>query len=623
MKTYLRILRYVKPYWLTLSGSLVCILVFTLFSGASLVSVVPFLNTLFNISADRNAGNPPARPEQAKTFQLPASLSQRQQQFLRAAYQWLLGGDRRHALLRLCVVILILIFLKNLFDYFQAYLMARVEQGIIMDLRNDLYRHLNELSLSYFNRMRTGQLISRITNDVTLVNGGVSAGFVTLVKNPLLILAYLGMAFYLSWRLTLAALLILPTSFLIIGYIGTRLRRASTLSQEKMAEVTSVLQETISGVRVVKAFAMEDFEIRKFQRVAKDYFKALLHITRVSKIAGPLTEFLGAMVGIGILWFGGQQVLTGQGLSPGAFMLFLLAIFSVMQPVKELSSVNSRLQEAIAAGDRIFAILDLAPEVVSLPGAQKVERFDHSIRFEHVSFAYDNQEQNAPTEVLRDISFEVRKGAILAIVGPSGAGKSTLVDLLPRFYDPQQGRILLDGIDLREIEVKSLRSLMGIVTQETILFHDTVRNNIAYGLQEISEEKLVQAAKAANAHRFITEELPRGYDTVIGERGTKLSGGQRQRLAIARALLKNPPILILDEATSALDSESEMLVQQAIERLMINRTSFVIAHRLSTILHANQIIVIDKGRIVQRGTHDELLAQKGIYQKLYKMQFRA
>ncbi|MCI0694093.1 ABC transporter ATP-binding protein/permease [candidate division KSB1 bacterium] len=622
MNVYPRILRYVKPYWLALSGSIFCILLFTLLSGASLIAVVPFLNTLFKVSSESPALTSPDQAAPSGLSQVPTQLGRQLDTLKEKVSQWLLGGDRREALLRLCGVILLLIFLKNLFDYFQAYLMARVEQGIIKDLRNDLYRHLNELSLGYFSRTRTGQLISRITNDVNLVNGGVSAGFVTLVKNPLLILAYLGMAFYLSWELTLAALLILPTSLLLIGFIGSRLRRASSFSQEKMAEVTSVLQETISGVRVVKAFAMEEFEMRKFRTVANDYFKALLHITRVSKLAGPLTEFLGAIVGVGILWFGGQQVLAGEGLSPGEFMLFLLAIFSLMQPVKELSSVNTRLQEAAAAGERIFEILELEPEVVSLPGAKKIECFERGIRFERVSFAYENEETVSSTEVLRDISFEVKKGEILAIVGPSGAGKSTLVDLLPRFYDPQQGRILLDDLDLREIEVKNLRRLMGIVTQETILFHDSVRNNIAYGLQEISQEKLIQAAEAANAHRFIIE-LPRGYDTVIGERGVKLSGGQRQRLAIARALLKNPPILILDEATSALDSESEMLVQQAIERLMVNRTSFVIAHRLSTILHAHQIIVLDKGRIVQRGTHDELLNQKGIYQKLYKMQFRA
>jgi subfamily B ATP-binding cassette protein MsbA len=323
------------------------------------------------------------------------------------------------------------------------------------------------------------------------------------------------MAFYLSWELTLVALLILPSSFFIIGYIGSRLRRASSLSQEKMAEVTSVLQETISGARVVKAFAMEEFEMRKFQRVARDYFKALLHITRVSKVAGPLTEFLGAVVGVGILWYGGRQVLTGEGLSPGEFMLFLLAIFSLMQPVKELSSVNNRLQEAAAAGERIFEIIDLEPEVASLPGAHEIDSFEQGIRFERLTFAYANEKDMAPAEVLREISFEIKKGEILAIVGPSGAGKSTLVDLLPRFYDPQQGRILLDGRDLREINVKSLRRLMGIVTQETILFHDTVRNNIAYGLQEISAEKLVQAAKAAG---LLSGTRGSSIERVSGER---------------------------------------------------------------------------------------------------------
>ena len=613
MKTYRRILRYVKPYWAPLAGSLLCILAFTLLSSASLISIVPFLNTLFNVAGENTATSP--------VLQVPQTLGDQITAFKTQIETWLLAGDRRLALLRLCGVILGLIFFKSLFDYLQAYWMAHVEQGIIKDIRNDLYRHLNELSLGYFHRTRTGQLISRITNDVTLVNGGVSASFVTLIKNPLLIVVYLGMALYLSWRLTLIALVILPTSMAIIGFIGSRLRRASTLSQEKMAEVTSVLQETISGVRVVKAFAMEEFEQRKFQQVASDYFKSLLHITRVSKLAGPMTEFLSAIVGVGILWFGGQQVLSGNGLSPGDFILFLLVIFSLMQPIKELSSVNNRLQEAAAAGDRIFEIIDLAPEVVSLPGASKIENFNLGIRFDDVGFAYENEASGKPIEILQNISVAVKKGEILALVGPSGAGKSTLVDLLPRFYDPQQGRILIDNTDLREIDVKSLRRLMGIVTQETILFHDTVRNNIAYGLQEITQEKIIQAAEAANAHRFITE-LQYGYETVIGERGVKLSGGQRQRLAIARALLKNPPILLLDEATSALDSESEMLVQQAIERLMINRTSFVIAHRLSTILHAHQIVVLDQGRIVQRGTHEELLAQQGIYQKLYQMQFR-
>lgn len=611
MPTYLRIIRYVRPYWAALSGSLICILFYTIFSGASLISILPFLDVIFygtKIGATTTA--PPASPE------LTPPVSRATEQIKEFVYGFVLAEGQRGALLRLCALILVLIFFKNIFDYLQAYLMAHVEQGVIMDLRNDMYRHLHELSLGYFNRTRTGQLISRITNDVTLVNGGISAGFVTLIKNPLLIVAYLAIAFALSWKLTLAALTILPMSLGIIGGIGSRLRRVSTLSQAKMADLTSVLQETITGVRVVKAFAMEDYENRNFKQESYAYYKALLHVNRVSKLAGPLTEFLGAIVGVGILWFGGQQVLAGQSLAPGEFILFLLAVFSIMQPVKELSSVNSRLQEAVAAGQRIFELLETEPEVASLPGARAVERFAQSIRFENVSFVYEND-----TQVLREVNFAVQRGQILALVGPSGAGKSTLVDLLPRFYDPTQGRILLDGVDLREFQVKSLRRLMGIVTQETILFHGSVRSNIGYGLQDVPEEKLIEAATAANAHRFIME-LPKGYDTVIGERGLKLSGGQRQRLAIARALLKNPPILILDEATSALDSESEMLVQQAIERLMVNRTSFVIAHRLSTILHAHQILVLDQGRLVQRGTHDELLAQEGVYQKLYRMQFR-
>lgn len=618
MRTYLRLLRYVRPYGAYLAGSIICILFYTAFSSASLVSILPFLEVIFYSGAQtpgpQVTSAPAAAPMPSWSSPAFAKLTAAAKQKL---YDFVLGQGKNRALLRLCALIILLMVCKNLFDYLQSILMAHVEQGVIKDLRNDMYRHLNALSLAYFNRTRTGQLMSRITSDVNMVNGGISAGMVTLIKSPLLIVTYLSIAFILSWKLTLAALTILPLSLAIINAIGSRMRRASSLSQAKMADVSSALQETITGARVVKAFAMEEYEIRNFERETDSYFRTLMRVNRISKLAGPLNESLGAIVGVGILWFGGQQVLAGQALSPSEFILFLLMIFSVMQPVKDLAAINTRVQEAIAAGDRIFELLETEPEIVSSPGAQPAGRFEKCVRFESVSFAYD-----PATPVLRDLTFEVRKGQILAIVGPSGAGKSTLVDLLPRFYDPTQGKITLDGSDLRELNIKSLRQLMGIVTQETILFHGSVRSNIAYGLQDVPQEKLIEAAQAANAHRFIVE-LPAGYDTIIGERGLKLSGGQRQRLAIARALLKNPPILILDEATSALDSESELLVQQAIERLMANRTSFVIAHRLSTILHAHQIIVLDKGRIVQRGTHEELLAQKGIYQKLYKMQFRA
>jgi len=614
MHTYWRILRYVKPYWLHLAGSISCILLFTIFNGASLLSIMPFLRVIFSVEQVEQSPAT-ATSEQIKN---PQDIIESSQAKLRdALYGWLMRDGRRAALARLCGLIVSLILLKNIFDYLQAYTMAYVEQGIIKDLRNDLYRHLNALSLSYFNKTRTGQLISRITNDVTLINGGISAGFVTLIKYPLLFFASLGLALYLSWQLTLVALLILPFSLIVISSIGLRLRKYSVRSQEKLADVTAVLQETISGARVVKAFAMEEFEIRKFVKETFSYFRALLKISRVRGLAAPVNEFLTAVVAVGILWFGGQKVLAGDVLQPEEFITFLLIIFSLVHPVKELSSVNSRVQEAVAAADRVFEVLDLQPEIVSATNARAITALEKSIRFENVSFAYEER-----AEVLRNASFEIKKGEILAIVGPSGAGKSTMVDLLPRFYDPTSGRILIDGHDLREFTVNSLRQLLGIVTQETILFHDTVQNNIAYGLQDVPESRLIEAAQAANAHRFISE-MPQGYDTVIGERGVKLSGGQRQRLAIARALLKNPPILILDEATSALDSESEMLVQQAIERLMENRTSFVIAHRLSTILHAHQIIVLDKGRVVQCGTHDELLKQIGVYRKLYEMQFRA
>ncbi len=613
MKTYWRILRYVRNYWFHLSASLTSILFFTLFSSASLIAIIPLLQVIFR------AGQAPVPVVDAVPDIPPAGsgVVQTIEEWRAAAEAWILAGGQVNALEKVCVLIIVLIVLKGLFGYLQAYFMAYVEQAVMRDIRNDLYRHINHLSLPFFNRTRTGQLISHITNDVNLVNNGVSATFVTLIKNPLLIFANLGLAFYLSWQLTLAALVILPVSSVIIGGIGLRLRKASTRSQEKMADVTSILQESIAGMRIVKAFAMEQFEIRRFMRETEAYFRTLLRITRVRNLASPITESLGALVGVGILWVGGKQVIAGSILGPEEFIAFLVLIFSLMQPLKELSSVTTRLNEALAAGDRIFSLLDTEPDIVEKPDALELKGFEKEIVFDSVSFAYEKGKT-----VLQDISFRVEKGQILALVGPSGGGKSTLVDLIPRFYEPDTGRITIDGIDIRDVTLASLRGLMGIVTQETILFNDTIRNNIAYGLADVDDERVEQAARVANADRFI-RKMAKGYDTMIGERGVKLSGGQRQRIAIARAVLKNPPILILDEATSALDTESELLVQEALERLMQNRTTFVIAHRLSTILNADQILVISAGRIVERGTHEQLLALNGVYKNLYNMQFRA
>jgi len=618
MNIYLRILRYVKPYWAHLVGSIVCVLFFVIFSSISLFSVMPFLSTIFGVQTKTETT---VTSTVGKTVQsMPKVASPARLNVKKKIYEIFLGKDWEHnrwkSLHRLCVMLVVIIFLKSVFGYFQAYLMAYVEQGVIKDLRDDIYKHINDLSLSYFDRTRTGQLISRITNDVTLINGGISASFFTLTKNPLLIIASLGIAFFISWQLTLIAFVILPFSLIVISWVGLKLRKRSTVSQQRMADVTSVLQETISGTRVVKAFGMEKFEIKKFSGETYRYFKTLLKLTRTRNLASPLTEFLGTTVGVGILWFGGQQVLRGNVLAPEEFIMFLFVIFSIMQPVKEISTVNNRIQEAVAAGKRIFGLIDTEPEIKEVPDPIPLKEFRDSIVYKNVSFSYDGYKK-----VLENISFKVHKGEILAIVGPSGAGKSTIVDLLPRFYDPQEGSIEIDGVDLKKAKTKDIRALMGIVTQETILFNDTIRNNIAYGLTDVSIEKVIEVAKVANAHTFI-EKMENGYNTLIGERGVKLSGGERQRLAIARALLKDPPILILDEATSSLDTESELLVQEAIERLMENRTSFVIAHRLSTILNADKIIVLDGGKIVEQGTHKELLRRGGLYKRLYDMQFR-
>ncbi len=618
MKIFSRILVYIKPYWLSLTGSILCIIFYTIFNSLSLFTIGPFLQTIFS-QPDQTSSvvvqSEGSSDDLVDSF-IPKSLQAKKEKILQSFYEVLQGENRKNSLKRICFFILTLFFFKSFFGYFQIFLMAQVEQSVIRDLRNDLYKHINELSLAYFHKTRTGQIISRITNDVTLINNGVSAGFVTLVKNPLTILVLLSLAVFLSWKLTIISLVIAPISLGVISIIGHKLRKQSTHSQEKMADVTSVLQETISGIRVVKAFAMEKFEIGKFTSETQKYFKSLLKITRTSNLASPLTEFLGTSIAVAILYYGGQQVLKGELLAPEQFIMFLVIIFSLGQPIKELSSVNNRIQEALAAGERVFRVLDTKPIIYNTTSAKKVSDFRTSLEFKNVSFYYNKKDL-----VLKNISVNVEKGNILAIVGPSGGGKSTLVDLIPRFYDPIEGQILLDNIDLIEMDLASLRRLMGIVTQETILFNDTVRNNIAYGETEKSLNEIIEAAKIANAHQFISN-LPNGYDTNIGERGVTLSGGQRQRLAIARAVLKNPPILILDEATSALDTESELLVQQAIERLMKNRTSFVIAHRLSTILHADQIIVLDKGEIVQAGTHAELQNKPGLYQKLYNMQFR-
>lgn len=617
MNTYLRILKFVKPYWKHLIVSVVCTILYAVLNGLSVYLTIPLLDTLFQGAAGNSAQSQSATVNTAKSM-LPNWIVRIENEVVNSFNHFVFSGDKIEALLRICILVVAAFFLKNVFGYLQAYFLSYVEQGTMKDLRDKAYSHLHQLPMGFFKKERVGNLISRIVNDVNVVQNSISAAFLNLIREPITILVFIGIALSISWQLTLLSFVALPFSMGIIAWIGLKLRRQSTKIQAKMADITSILQETISGVKIVKAFGMEDYENKKFVRETHGFFKMMLKITRIKNASSPITEFLSVVVGAVIIYYGGVLVLQHNSLKAAEFLGFLFAIFQLMPPIKELSTVNNRIQESSAAADRIFEILDTKPSIVDSVGAVEIKEFKNTISFDHLYFHYDDGDDI----VLHDINFEVKKGEIIALVGPSGGGKSTLVDMIPRFYDPTSGRILIDGKDIRDIKINSLRSLMGIVTQETFLFNESVKNNIAYGLDNYPMEKIIEVAKAANAHDFIMQ-LPEKYDTVIGERGLKISGGQRQRISIARAILKNPEIMIFDEATSSLDNESELLVQEAIERMMINRTTFVIAHRLSTIRNASRILVLDQGTIIQTGTHDELIKEdNGLYRKFYEMQFR-
>ena len=614
MIIYRRVLRYLRPYWHKLAASMFCSIMFSLASGMSIYMTIPLLETLF--LAPSAAAPSPAIPAPSASI-MPEWLTAVKDRAAALFQDMVFRENPADSLFNICIVVVVAFFLRNIFGYLQSNLMMAVEQGLIRDIRNALYRHIHALPLAYFTNERTGNLISRIMNDVPVINTGISATFQTLIREPLLIIVYLTITLVISWKLTLIAFIVFPLALLVIAGIGRRVHRESGMVQERIADLTSVLHETISGVKVVKAFGMEDFENRKFAGEGQGYLDTILRVTRIRNMASPSTEFLSAAAGAVIIWYGGMQVLQEGTLKASEFLGFLFAIFQLMPPIKELSGVNNRIQEATAAGTRVFEILDTEPGIKDPVVPVPLREFTTSVDFQQVSFQYVEGDP-----VLVDVTLSIRKGEVVAIVGPSGAGKSTLVDLVPRFYDPTSGSITIDGVDLRNVELKALRDMIGIVTQETILFNDTVRNNIAYGLDDCPMERVIEAAKAANAHNFISE-MPDGYESRIGERGVKISGGERQRLALARAILKNPPILILDEATSALDTESEVLVQEAIERLMAGRTSIVIAHRLSTVQHADRIIVIEGGRVVESGKHADLLKKRaGLYKKLFDMQFR-
>ncbi len=618
MNTYYRLLRYSSKYWKYLSLSIICTIIFALLNGASVYLSIPLLDTLFNSGATTSSAVSEGTVGKVSTSILPDFIIDIKDGISNSFNDFIFAGGKTDALFRICIIIFFAFILKNIAGYFQAYFLNYVEQGIVRDLRDAAYEQLHKLPISYFKSERVGNLISIIVNDVTAVQNSVSATFLNLIREPLSIIVFLGIAISISWELTLISLITLPFSAGIISWIGIKLRKYSQRIQEKIADITSVIQETISGVKIVKAFGTENYENNKFKKETEGYFRMVLKITRVRNLSSPITEILSVGVGVVIIYYGGTMVLNNGEIKASEFLGFLFAIFQLLPPIKELSGVNNRIQESSAAGDRIFEIIDTQPDIVNKEDAIPVKEFKSQVIFDNVGFAYPDE----PGEkVLDKINFSVNKGEVVALVGPSGGGKSTLVDLLPRFYDVTSGTIKFDGTDIRDLKIEDLRKFIGIVTQETILFNDSIKNNICYGSSNFSEEKIIEAAKIANAHNFIIE-MPNGYNTEIGERGVKLSGGQRQRLAIARALLKNPEIMIFDEATSALDNESEKLVQEALDRLMKSRTVVVIAHRLSTIKNADKILVLQDGEIIQSGSHDSLLEQGGLYKKLYEMQFR-
>jgi len=516
-------------------------------------------------------------------------------------------------MLNLLPFALIGVFLvKGVFYYTYTSLMDTTGQRIISDLRKQLFAHIHDLPISFFHNTPTGELISRIISDAALIQNAVSRSLVGILKDLCQIIGLLGVVFYLNWRLASVAIIFLPLAALPVVKFGKKFRQLSTNNQTTVAKVSNILHETITGHRIVKAFGMEQYETNRFSATIDHLFGILCRDIRINSLQHPIMELLGGL-GIGaVIWYGGHQVIQGQS-TPGAFLAFLTSMVMIYDPMKGVSNINSALQQGLAAASRVFGLLDIKPAITDCPGSMTLPPFRKTVEFRQVDFSYDNG-----VPVFESLNLTVKAGEVLAIVGPSGGGKTTFVNLLPRFFDVTGGGIYIDGHDLRQVSIQSLRAQIAMVSQQTILFNDTVRNNIAYGDPTRSVEEIENAARAAYALDFI-HELPDGFDTMVGESGARLSGGQQQRLSIARALLKDAPILILDEATSALDSESEREVQKALENLMQDRTTFVIAHRLSTIANADRIVVIQAGRIVEEGTHEKLLASKGVYHTLQSM----
>jgi len=528
-----------------------------------------------------------------------------------------LTGQNKELIYLIPALIIGLYLIKGVAYFGQAYTMGYIGQRVIFDLRNLLYQRLTDQSLAFFAHRKTGELLARLSYDVTLVQAAVSTAVTALMRDTISIIFLLAVVFIQDWLLACIAMLVFPVIIYPIARFGRKMRHATLDGQASMGDLTSLLEETVSGIRVVKAFGMEEYERGRFRKFTGDFLEHQLKVFKVHALSFPIMELLAGFGIAGVLLYGGLRVSSGET-TAGTLVSFLAAVIMLYEPVKRLSRANNEIQQGLAASERIFEVLDEAVDVEDSRQAVEMKPFAQSVRFENLQLIYPG----ADKPVLDDINFTVHAGEVVALVGRSGAGKTSLVNMVPRFIDASSGQVLIDGMDVRDFTQKSLRSQIALVTQEIILFNDTVLNNIAYGIDDVDLAQVEQVARAANAHEFI-EKLPEGYDTVVGERGSILSGGQRQRISLARALLKDAPILILDEATSALDTESERLVQQAIDRLMQGRTVMVIAHRLSTIRHADRIVVLDQGKVVQTGRHEDLLAEGGLYAELYQLQFES
>lgn len=598
MSTYRRLLAFLRPHSGRFVGNITANVIGAVLDGAAFLLLIPFLNLLFG-------------KEQA----IPLDRGWLTELLNTVVGSMLIPGDPMGSLGGVIVVIVMLVALKNVFLWVSGQFGASLQERITRDLRDAVFRHMQRLPLGWFSRTKTGQVMSRILADTEQAKAVIAEVATRSIQNFAQVLVTIVVLIQMSPRLALYALVIAPLITAVLQPILSRLRRGHRALRNEYGEITSVLQEVISGVRLVKSFRGEEYEDRRFTGASGNYSRGMVRITRLALLAGPITEVLGTVVAVGVLWIGARDVFAGRGLDGGMLITFMIMLMRLLPPLKQLSQAPTTGQQSLAAAERLFEVLDEPSEAQRDRGTRDVAGLARDITFTDVAFAYGGGER-----VLDGITFTAQQGEVIAIVGSSGAGKSTLVDLIPRFIEPTAGVIAVDGVDTREIRLPALRAITGIVSQDTVLFNDSARANIAYGTAEkFSQAQVEEAARAANAHDFIAA-LPQGYDTILGERGTRLSGGQRQRIAIARALLVDPPLLILDEATSALDTENERLVQEAIERLLAGRTVFVIAHRLSTITHASQILVLDRGRIVERGRHAELLAAGGPYARLHALQ---